>query len=603
MGNPFFFFNAGNTLFIFMDTTGYSNESLQMQWITELLENADEPSRRIVFTNRSLPDKNYKELISEKKYMMSEMFRKDLLALFSRTKVLAVVSGSTGVSDRKTIEGTRYISTGGGGGIVETSTTNGKPFYYTQITVDGDTVSTEDSILPDTGTTAETSILLWIWNKLYSWIYISFLNILLIISISFAIVYTLYNWLVLRINYYPDLNAATPKGYKLTIAMFTNNYLPFVGGVPVSIVRLKEGLERLGHTVYIFAPAYENSPAEEDEHVIRFKPLFHYRKDGLIVPVSNIFSARIKKEFRKINPDIVHVHHPFWLGSSGRRLARIFRKPVVFTYHTRIEQYNHYVPIFHNLAGGQIPHLIIKHFASSCDAVIAPTTSAKRYLRNLGIGKLIIVQPTGVDPDPTINLQISLPAPKGKILFSVFRLSNEKNPYFLIDGIAELDKQTKQPFTCYIAGSGPEEASMKQYIAEKKLEGRIVLLGSVKPADIASYYKLADLFIFSSLSETQGMVILEAMAGGLPVVAVNSSGITDVVQNGVNGFKTEADITDWVNKIRTILEDDSLRLKMSRNARSYAEKYSMDAMSRNILDMYYEIIEWKKKHPEQVFIR
>jgi len=602
IGNPYFFFTSTNSLFIFMDTTGFTEEGFQLNWLNELLGNFDGMTNRVIFMSRPLLMGRHEGSGGENEYIMGDEYKTSLLDLFQSTHVTAVISSSNGYSQMRDINGTKYISTGGGGGVIAPEKTDIK-YYYTVVKVADGSISTVDRAVDLKVSSPKITFINFIWNKLYSWVYLYFINIILVLSLFFLVIFTLYNRLVLKVDYYPDFNNSPPKGYPLTIAMFTNNYLPFIGGVPLSIVRLKQGLEEKGHKVYIFAPGYRDSVLEEDESIIRCAPLFHYRKGELIVPVSNIFSRRIRKEFRRINPDIVHVHHPFWLGSVGRRLAAHYHKPAVFTYHTRLEQYNHYVPFFHRLAGGQIPHLVIKHFASECDAVIAPTSSAKSYLRNLGIGKLIVVQPTGI---PLSGAEAPVPSvmreEQGLILFSVYRLSNEKSPFFMLQGIERLCRLTDIPFRCFIAGTGPEKERMDEFIREHSLEKRVVLLGKIQPESMAGYYRGADLFIFSSLSETQGMVILEAMAGGSPVVAVDSSGISDIVDNGKNGYKTEADLKKWVEKILYLIENPDVRLEMEDHALKTAQGYSLDIMCANILDMYYEIIDWKKKHQERFFL-
>ena len=135
------------------------------------------------------------------------------------------------------------------------------------------------------------------------------------------------------------------------------------------------------------------------------------------------------------------------------------------------------------------------------------------------------------------------------------------------------------------------------------MEDYVVLLGKISPEDIPGYFFKADLFIFSSQSETQGMVILEAMAGGTPVVAVDSSGISDIVENGINGYKTDANLEIWTAKIKFLLNNPEERISLSKGAVRTAGNNSIVNMSKNIVAMYYEIINWKNKHPNQTFVR
>jgi len=609
IGAPLFFFIAGKSEFVFLDTTGYTKEKYQINWLIDLLDNVRNVSNRFIFMNRSPVLKDNQETGSKNHYTMNDAYKHQLLTIFSKAHVSAVISSSDGIFNQSYRDGVIYLSTGGGGGTMDYK--DKKSFFHcSKIDVNNGAVSisllkpkTEN--LPDSLTFFD-----YLWTKIYSLVYVYFINVIFVISVLFLTVYLIYTKLIERIDYYPDFAEPIKKDYPLTIAMFTDNYLPFIGGVPLSISRLKQGLEAKGHRVFVFAPQYGTIREDKEESVIRCSPLFYYKKKGLIIPVSNVFSSKIKNEFKKINPDIVHVHHPYWLGSVGKKLAKKYKKPVVFTYHTRLEQYNHNVPVFHRLAGGQIPHMLIKFFASGCDAVVAPTRTAKQYLRNLGIGKLILVQPTGVDLqlfDTSHRKPVSLPVTRksGKklILFSVFRLSKEKKPYFLLEGIEKLSRLSSIPFLCFIAGTGPEETAMNEYIKDHNLRKFVVMLGNIPPEEIPHYYSMADIFIFSSQSETQGMVILEAMAAGTPVVAVNSSGISDIVTNGINGFKTESDVNKWVNKIRKLLENTHEREKMGKHALLTAKTYSIENMSGNILEMYYEIIDWKEKHPFQTFIR
>jgi len=318
------------------------------------------------------------------------------------------------------------------------------------------------------------------------------------------------------------------------------------------------------------------------------------------VPITNILSTKIKKEFLRIKPDVVHVHHPYWLGSVGLKLAKKNNIPVVYTYHTRIEQYNHYLPFFKKLAGGRIPHMLIKKFANSCDAIITPTESTKEYIRNLGVGKIIKILPTGVDLE-YFNLdknkikKLNLLKKKFKkddelLLFSVFRLSKEKNPYFMLKGIKKIKESTNIKFKCLIAGTGPEEKKLKKFIEKNNLSDVVFLLGKIEPKNIALYYQIADIFIFSSMSETQGMVLLEAMAGYCPVVAVQASGTDDLIIDGMNGFKTKDDMNEWCDKIIHLMQNKDLFNKISKEAHEFSKKYAIENIASKAIKLYEQIL-------------
>ncbi|MBW1645417.1 MAG: glycosyltransferase [Deltaproteobacteria bacterium] len=489
-----------------------------------------------------------------------------------------------------------YYATGGGGG--ELPRQAGVDYHFLAVTVGPAGVRVGKVSLPEKSRPPLLEFWKYLWFQIHAWFYVAWLNFFLGLALVWLILFTLYTKLAEQVDYYPPLNLEPTPPRKLTIVMFTNNYFPFVGGVPIAIHRLKKGLERLGHRVYIFAPRYDRQEAEE-ENIIRCRPLFQYRKGNFVVPVTNIFSTRIAREFARLAPDVVHLHHPYWLGHVGQKLARRHGLATVYTYHTRLERLNHYLPLFRGLAGGRIPHMLIKHFANLCDAIIAPTMTAKSYLRNLGVGKTIAVLPTGVDldayrhePEEVAALHAELGGGR-LVLLSVFRLSAEKNPYFFLEGIDRLRQVTTIPFRCVIAGDGPERDKMTARIAELGLQEEVRLLGNVPPAEIALYYQAADLFVFASQAETQGLVVLEAMAGGCPVVAVAASGVADVIRNGRNGFATEATVAAWSARIAELLADDARRRQLASQAREDARQYSLEAMAAQVVSLYGQVRQLK----------
>ncbi|MDY6821938.1 MAG: glycosyltransferase, partial [Deferribacterota bacterium] len=430
--------------------------------------------------------------------------------------------------------------------------------------------------------------------------------ILALLLIIIIYIYNKFNREVEYYNYsfdYENLKIIKP----LNIAMFTNNYLPFVGGVPTSIYRLSKGLSRMGLKPIIFAPSFNDCRSykiyyKDDIEEIRFKYLFKYKKFSNI-PITNILNPNISKIFEEKNIDIVHVHHPFWMGRKGMRLSKIYRCPLVLTYHTRLEKYSHYVPIGKKIFKNVLSHYIIKNFAKKCDLVIAPTTNARDYLKNIGVRCNIEILPTGVDFDLYKSVAKSdltklekkyKEKPNEVILITVSRLSKEKNLYFIIDGIKILKNLTDIPFKLLIIGKGDEKEALESYIKKLELDEVVILVGEVLPENIAKYYIFSDIFVFASTTETQGLVLLEAMAGGCPVVAVQSSGIDDIINNDYNGYKTPENIYSWAEKIKTIIENNEKYNELSNNALKHVNRYSIELIAEKVAKLYTRLLLDKK---------
>ncbi|MFA9378434.1 MAG: glycosyltransferase [Lachnotalea sp.] len=191
-------------------------------------------------------------------------------------------------------------------------------------------------------------------------------------------------------------------------------------------------------------------------------------------------------------------------------------------------------------------------------------------------------------------------AKNGEVLLcSVSRLALEKNIDFLIKGLKYVNENSTVEFKCIIIGDGPKRESLQKLINQCELSQKVVLMGTVSQADIAKYYLASDLFVFSSLSETQGMVLLEAMAGHCPVVSVISSGTDDMIENGYNGYKTSENIKEWSDKIIELLENKNLLHDMSENAFSYVQNFSVDKMAETVELFYRKRISERKNRPQE----
>ena len=386
----------------------------------------------------------------------------------------------------------------------------------------------------------------------------------------------------------------------MRIAMLTNNYRPFVGGVPISVERQAQELIKLGHDVTVFAPYYGDTEAERDallredeaapEKVIRYRTRKKKMDNGMVYPV--LFPAEIIRTFENETFDCIHVHHPMFVGPLGVKLGKRYGIPVIFTCHTRYEDYLHYIPVFRVNGNGlgvkkravewirtkAIPSYI-SWFADRCDLVLAPSAGMQRVLRGYGMKSRSAVFPTGLEEnfflaDKERAMQIRWQYGKGKkyLLVTVSRLEKEKNYGFLLRGIADIREKIGDDFHVIILGDGSQKSELKVRASLLGIQDMVTFAGNIPNDEVRDYLAAADLFLFASTSETQGIVLAEAFAAGAPVVAVRAVGTDDIVDNGVNGFLTEEVEEEWADRAAEILLGNR-RKQMGEAARAAAENY------------------------------
>jgi glycosyltransferase involved in cell wall biosynthesis len=602
---PFFFsFCLKDSYFIFLDTTGITSIPWQKEWLVKELEHSEDYKNKFVFMSKApfqvIEDDMFND---DENYIAEKSYRDFLIETYTKYNITAVFMNGPELFDSKEIKGVKYYVTGGaGGGIL--SDTHNSFYHFMKVGVNPNEVSYSTVKQETPAKYAMTRRIENVWIFIHSFFYINFINFIIIIALLMFIAIFIYLKVSKEKNYYRDFESTDDIVIrdKLNIAMFTNNYLPFIGGVPISIQRLVKGLKKRGHNVFVFAPDYSDS--SEDEHnIIRCKLLADLESKKFKFAISNVFSKEIEKEFSKLNIDVIHTHHPFWMGGKGLKLGYKYNLPTVFTYHTRLEKYAHYLPYFQLVFKNIISHEIIRRFSQKCDAIIAPTNTSKEYLENIGVSREKFILPTGVDFDNFIfssNKDINYIKEKYKsngeiLLCSVSRLSQEKNIYFLLESIKYIRNHVSIPFKCLIIGDGSEREHIIEYIKREGLENIIILIGAIPSEEIPKYNMASDIFIFSSLSETQGMVILEAMAGGCPVVAVRSSGIDDTIRDNFNGFKTKEEVCDWANKVILLMEDKNLRDEFGKNAIEFANTFSINEMAEKMEEVYYKLIKKRKK--------
>jgi len=389
----------------------------------------------------------------------------------------------------------------------------------------------------------------------------------------------------------------------MNIAMFTNGYLPFSGGVPTSISNFKKEAEKRGHSVHIFAPKYSKNK-DKNSDITRVLSLKAPSYSNYYLPLS--FLPKVKKEFEKLDIDIVHVHHPYLLGKKGIKLAKEKGIPVVFTYHTFYEKYIHYLPFSEDISKQMLRKMTVS-FCNKCDMIIAPSEKVKKVLEGRNIKTKIKVIPSGVDTriyekkvdKPKLRKELGLKKDTGVLLYAG-RITKEKNLVFLIKCLKKiLDK--KPDTVCFFAGAPAKNSDYKEKLLEliekNNIDDKIRFTGDLGKKRLSKFYNLADVFLFASKSETQGLVILESMASSTPVVALNIEPIKTFVQNNVNGFTVKENSSDFCDKVVELLEDSERLEKFSRNAYETAKEYTPRKMADKIISEFQRLIKEGDRNP------
>jgi glycosyltransferase involved in cell wall biosynthesis len=358
----------------------------------------------------------------------------------------------------------------------------------------------------------------------------------------------------------------------MRVGLFTNNYLPFRGGVTTAVETLREGLDALGHRTWVFAPAPAR-PLPEPAFVFRYPSVPAPTYPGFALPLP--LSPRLARTARQLQLEIFHAQHPFLLGPAARRLARAGGRPIVFTYHTRYEKYAHYVPLPERLVAALAVRLSCR-FADATDLVVAPSGHIAQVLASRGVRAPVVVVPTGVDLDrfrpgdrEAARRRLGLPT-DAPICLYVGRLDREKSVERIIEAFASIAEAVSGA-RLLVVGQGSHAGPLERRAAASPAHERIHFLGGVAREELPPYYQAADLFLFASETETQGLVLAEAHACGLPAVAVRASGVDEVIRDGETGLLTKGDAAELADAAIGLLLDRSRRESMARSARGCAE--------------------------------
>ncbi len=379
----------------------------------------------------------------------------------------------------------------------------------------------------------------------------------------------------------------------MNILMVTNTYLPHVGGVARSVAAFAAEHRRHGHRVMIVAPEFAGASAEEPE-VVRVPAIQNFNGSDFSVrlPVPGLLTAALGD----FSPDLIHAHHPFLLGDAAVRLAALRNIPLVFTHHTMYEQYTHYVPGDSRTLAKFVIDLTTG-YTRFCDAVIAPSDSVAVTLRQRKVEAPVFVIPTGVDVEvfaqgdgERIRREMGIPS-SAYVVGHLGRLAEEKNLRFLAAAVARFLRKRRQAHFLLV-GQGAAEDAVRAAFKSRGLRDRLHFAGSRSGRDLTDCYHAMNVFAFASLSETQGMVVTEAMAAGLPVVALDASGVREVVRDGVNGRLLKGGTErSFAAALEGIFSSSSeRRAELTRAAQRTAEEFSLPRTAERTRQLYQEVL-------------
>lgn len=381
----------------------------------------------------------------------------------------------------------------------------------------------------------------------------------------------------------------------MRIAIVTDTYLPQINGVVTAEQLLRRELERLGHEVFVIAPSYGGAENPEPNVYRVWSVAFPTRETR-----ENRLSTRVPVgppfDWQRMRVDLIHSQVEATMGSHALHWARSFGIPHVHTYHTFWARYVHYAGIAAPLFARWV-HWRTHSFCNQCQRVIAPSAALRDHICAAGVTVPVDVIPTGTDfnvrhtPLPGEQVRAALRIPAGRrVLGFVGRMAAEKDIGFLLDALRQL---VTEGVDCHLVmvGDGPGRPELERRTDALHLRSRVSFTGYVPRERTFDYYALSEVFLFSSLTETQGIVLLEAMSAGIPVVALSAMGVAELMADGRGGLTVEpGDLAGFVAAARRLLDDAALHAAKAREGRAKASEWSIEATTQRVLGCYERAI-------------
>jgi glycosyltransferase involved in cell wall biosynthesis len=381
----------------------------------------------------------------------------------------------------------------------------------------------------------------------------------------------------------------------MRVLMVSDVYFPRVNGVSTSIQTFRRDLATRGCESWLVAPQYPQ-PWPDDERVHRqpARYLVFDPEDRMLKPRIALAACRSLAQ----QVDVVHIHTPFVAHWLGLKVARERHVPVVETYHTFFEEYlHHYMPLLPGAVARAFARSVSRLQCNAVDAVVAPSRQLADVLTAYGVTRPIRTIPTGLNLEEfaggdgaAFRARHGIAADR-PVMLLVGRVAHEKNIGFLLEVLAAVRRDVPNVLFV-IAGEGPALAGLRRDIASADLAGHVLLVGYLdRRGALLDCYRAADVFVFASRTETQGLVLLESLALGVPVVSTAVLGTKEVLHEADGAIVVEEDVTAFAAAVTRVLREPELRAGLQRAGRDFvAQRWSSTEMAARLLDLYEDLV-------------
>lgn len=376
----------------------------------------------------------------------------------------------------------------------------------------------------------------------------------------------------------------------LSIAVFSDSVLPVLNGVSVSIDTLISSLRDQGHSVTVYTSRYRGHH-DQDPNFRRFLSVRSPWTGDYPLAVPPFYAWFREFEQRKF--DLVHTHTPFTVGMVGLRWSQTLNLPIVSTYHTRYDKYAHYVPFFPR---PYVRYKVAKHthfYYNSVGLVVCPSQPTLRWLRRHSVHTPAEIVPSGI-PEPrdidrdAARRELGVGANHFVGLYCG-RIAVEKNIEVVLKATAQIVADFPD-FRLWLVGDGPARNYYTAMARSLQIGDRVRFWGGVQRFEVDRFYAAADVFTFGSMTETQGLVVAEAMTYRVPTVVVSGGGASAAVIDRETGFIVENDSLQMADRVRLLLRDRELRASMGSKAKLHAASMTTGAMAERMLDVYRRLL-------------